>query len=76
MKKEKKEKKSDREMIHLFRLNDIRKSTDKGMIDRGFPRVYAEMAALNLVKTVGNGYQITELGRVHLDANRALLLKI
>ena len=76
MKKEKKEKKSDRELMHLFRLNDIQKSTDKGMVDRGFPKIYAEMVALNLVKRVSDGYQITELGRAHLDANRALLLKI
>jgi len=78
MKREKKSKKTENELMLLFRLHNLKISSDHGCVDQGFPKIYAQLAALNYAKQVENGYQITDLGRAFLktDENKKLLRKI
>jgi len=70
---EKEEKLNDYEKWQLLQLSHIKKSTDLGTVDQGFPRLYKTMAATGWVKPVGNGHMITDLGRAQLIKHAKLL---
>lgn len=55
------------ESMDLMRLNDCAKSTRMGMVDQGFPMTMKKLEARGLVKAVGPGYQVTDLGLTVLD---------
>jgi hypothetical protein len=67
---------SQEELQQLFYLNNLKRSSDFSMIDRGSPRMYAALAALGHAKAVNDGYQITEAGRAHLLKYDRLLKRI
>ena len=67
---------SNDELQQLFYLNNLKRTSDFSMIDRGSPRMYAALAALGHAKAVDDGYQITEAGRAHLLKYDKLLRKI
>jgi predicted transcriptional regulator len=54
---------TDRELMQLMHLRNCRISTDKGLIDQGFPTYMKEMAVNRWVRAVGKGYVITDEGR-------------
>ena len=54
----------DKEQI--LHLKNLKRTSDLGLVDLGFPVAYHRLSINGWAKKEGNGYQITEEGRAYL----------
>jgi hypothetical protein len=51
------------EQMQLLRLRDCMHASDKGLVDRGFPKLMKLLSARGWVHATEDGHQITDAGR-------------
>jgi len=64
---------TERELFLLMRLRDLKKSSDMGQPDQGFPVAYKDLEGMGYAMVVGKGFNITAEGRVYLETNKRFI---